>query len=71
MVQSVESLHSTVDTNYYMSKRYVLEVEVDEHGECFLTLPDELLEEAQWDVGDTIEYSEDIDGSIIMKKVVT
>lgn len=70
-MQSVESLHSTVDTNYYMSKRYVLEVEVDEHGECFLTLPDELLEEAQWDVGDTIEYSEDIDGSIIMKKVVT
>lgn len=70
-MQSVVRLHSIVETNYYMSKRYVLEVEVDEHGECFVTLPDDLLEEAQWDVGDTIEYSEDIDGSIIMKKVVT
>jgi bifunctional DNA-binding transcriptional regulator/antitoxin component of YhaV-PrlF toxin-antitoxin module len=52
-----------------MSKRYVLTVEVDEHGECYLQLPDELLEEAQWDVGDVLEYSEDIDGSIIITKV--
>jgi bifunctional DNA-binding transcriptional regulator/antitoxin component of YhaV-PrlF toxin-antitoxin module len=54
-----------------MSKRYVLEVEVDEHGECFVTLPDQLLEDAQWDVGDVLEYSEDIDGSIIITKFVS
>ncbi len=57
--------------NERMSKRYVLNVEVDEHGECFVTLPDQLLEDAQWDVGDVLEYSEDIDGSIIITKVVT
>lgn len=50
-------------------KRYVLEVQEDEHGECYVTFPDELLEETGWVEGTTLEWSEEIDGSIILKKV--
>ncbi|MBT5122851.1 MAG: AbrB/MazE/SpoVT family DNA-binding domain-containing protein [Euryarchaeota archaeon] len=53
-----------------MSKRYVLEVEVDEHGECFVTLPDEMLEETGWDVGTELEWLEETDGSIILKEIL-
>jgi len=53
-----------------MSKRYVLEVQEDEYGDVFVTLPDELLEEAGWDVGDVLEYEEDIDGSVILHKII-
>ncbi len=53
-----------------MSKRYVLEVEVDEHGECYITLPDEMLEETGWDVGTELDWSEEIDGSIILKEIL-
>jgi len=52
-----------------MSKRYVLEVQEGDDGEVFVQLPDELLEEAGWREGDTLEYSEDIDGTIMLKKV--
>tara|TARA_Y100000004_G_scaffold193124_1_gene255059 strand:+ start:491 stop:655 length:165 start_codon:yes stop_codon:yes gene_type:complete len=52
-----------------MSKRYVLEVQEDEHGEVFVELPEELLEEAGWLVGDVLEYSEETDGSIRLEKV--
>lgn len=51
-----------------MSKRYILPVEEDEHGDCFITLPDELLDETGWVCGDELEYTEEIDGSIIIKK---
>jgi bifunctional DNA-binding transcriptional regulator/antitoxin component of YhaV-PrlF toxin-antitoxin module len=51
-------------------KRYVLEVQEDEHtGECYVTFPDELLEETGWVEGTTLEWSEEIDGSIVLKKV--
>ena len=49
-------------------KRYVLQVEEDAAGECFITLPDELLAETGWLEGTELEWSEEIDGSIILKK---
>jgi hypothetical protein len=52
-----------------MSKRYTIPVEEDEHGECFITLPEELLDETGWVEGDLLEYTEEIDGSIYIKKV--
>jgi len=54
---------------YQMSKRYVLEVQEGDDGEVFVQFPDELLEEAGWREGDYLEYSEDIDGTIMLKKV--
>ena len=64
-----KTLHTRVDRNSVMSKRYVLNVEVDEHGECFLTLPDELLDEMGWAEGTELDWSEDIDGTVILKKL--
>ena len=40
-----------------------------EHGECYVTFPDELLEETGWVEGTELEWSEEIDGSIVLKKV--
>jgi|TARA_B100000073_G_scaffold99144_1_gene78810 bifunctional DNA-binding transcriptional regulator/antitoxin component of YhaV-PrlF toxin-antitoxin module len=50
-------------------KRYILEVEVDEHGECFITLPDEMLDETGWDVGTMLEWEEETDGSIVLHQI--
>jgi bifunctional DNA-binding transcriptional regulator/antitoxin component of YhaV-PrlF toxin-antitoxin module len=50
-----------------MSKRYVLEVDVDDHGECFLTLPDEMLNEMGWSEGTLLEWSEDEYGTVMLK----
>ena len=50
-------------------KRYILEVEVDEHGECFITLPDEMLDETGWNVGTMLEWEEETDGSIVLHEI--
>jgi len=64
----LKTLHTRVDRNSTMSKRYVLPVEVDEHGECFITLPDELLDEMGWTEGTELYWSEDIDGAVILRE---
>lgn len=47
---------------------YILEVEEDENGESFLTLPDELIEELGWQEGDVLDW--DVRGNgIILTKV--
>lgn len=51
-----------------MSKRFTVPVEVDEEDNCFVTLPDEVLQDLGWYEGMMVEWSEDIDGSIILKK---
>jgi hypothetical protein len=59
-----------MDIDIMDMKRYVLEVQEDEHtGECYVTFPDELLEETGWVEGTALEWSEEIDGSIVLKKV--
>lgn len=51
-----------------MSRRFTLPVEVDEEDNYFITLPEEVLEDLGWYEGVNLEWSEDIDGSIILKK---
>jgi bifunctional DNA-binding transcriptional regulator/antitoxin component of YhaV-PrlF toxin-antitoxin module len=51
-----------------MSNRYTLQIDSDEHGELFITFPDFLLEDLGWMVGDVVEYVEENDGSLIIKK---
>jgi bifunctional DNA-binding transcriptional regulator/antitoxin component of YhaV-PrlF toxin-antitoxin module len=47
---------------------YILEVEEDENGENFITLPDELIEELGWQEGDVLDW--DVRGNgIILTKV--
>ena len=51
-----------------MSKRFTVPVEVDEDDQCFVTLPEELLQDLGWYEGMAVEWSEDIYCSIILKK---
>lgn len=47
---------------------YILEVEEDENGEPFITLPDELIEELGWQEGDVLDW--DVRGNgIVLSKV--
>ena len=62
-------IDNTKDAVPVMSKRYVLPVEEDEHGECFLTLPDEMLDETGWVEGTLLQWIEETDGSIILRAV--
>ena len=52
-----------------MSKRYTIPVQVDESDNPFITFPEELIEELGWIEGDVLEWSEDIDGTILLKKI--
>lgn len=53
-----------------MSKSWVLDVQHnDETDETFIQLPDELMKEAGWNLGDDIEWIDNKDGSWTMKKV--
>ena len=52
-----------------MSKRYTLEIHEDEYGEIYLQLPDELLSEFDWEVGDVLEYTDETDGSLCLSRV--
>ena len=61
-------LHKTVHARCSM-KRYTLDVKENEDGECYLDLPNELLEELGWQEGDLLEYTEDEYGSLLLKKV--
>lgn len=68
-ITKISKIIDNVELNSSDMKRYVLDVHEDEHGECFITLPEELLEETGWGEGTNLEWSEEIDGSIILKKV--
>jgi len=47
---------------------YILEVEEDENGDPFITLPDETREELGWQEGDVLEW--DVKGNgIVLSKV--
>jgi bifunctional DNA-binding transcriptional regulator/antitoxin component of YhaV-PrlF toxin-antitoxin module len=47
---------------------YILEVEQDENGEPFITLPDEILEDLGWQEGDVLDW--DVRGNgIVLSKV--
>ena len=50
-------------------KKWVLPVELDPSGECFIIFPDDLLEAATLKEGDTVEWINQDDGSYLMKKV--
>jgi bifunctional DNA-binding transcriptional regulator/antitoxin component of YhaV-PrlF toxin-antitoxin module len=47
---------------------YILEVEEDENGEPFITLPEEVIEDLGWEEGDVLNW--DVKGNgIILTKV--
>ena len=46
---------------------YILEVQEDENGEPFITLPDELIEELGWLEGDLLDWDIHANGIILSK----
>ena len=51
-----------------MNKTWTLEVQQHEDGDFFIEFPDEVLEGAGWETGDTIEWIDNKDGSWTLKK---
>ena len=48
---------------------YTLKVEQNEAtGECFILLPEDLLEQMDWTEGDNIKWIDNRDGSFTLKK---
>jgi len=49
-------------------KRFVVPVEEDESGECYFNIPEEVLEDLGWNVGDILEYSDEGDGTLLITR---
>jgi|TARA_B100000035_G_scaffold142177_1_gene120975 hypothetical protein len=50
-----------------MSRRFILTIDEDDHGDLFVTLPDELTEELGWLIGDTLQYQVDDETLVVTK----
>jgi bifunctional DNA-binding transcriptional regulator/antitoxin component of YhaV-PrlF toxin-antitoxin module len=46
---------------------YILEVQEDSNGDCFLELPDELIESLGWQEGDLLDWDVRSNGIILSK----
>lgn len=46
-----------------MTNSYIAPVEADSNGELILVLPDELMEEMKWNVGDQLVWSKNEDNT--------
>jgi len=46
---------------------YILEVQEDSNGDCFLELPDELIESLGWQEGDLLHWDVRSNGIILSK----
>ena len=44
-----------------MSKRFTLTIQEDEYGDPVIYLPNEVIEELDWTINDTLEYNTDND----------
>jgi hypothetical protein len=53
-----------------MKKTWTVEVELDEHGEPALTLPEDMIKQIGWKIGDIIRWSRQDDGSWILERVL-
>ena len=49
-------------------KRYTLDILEDDDFNAYVNLPEELLRETGWMAGDVLEYEEDLEGNIILKR---
>ena len=53
-----------------MSESYTVEVQVNEDGEYFIEIPDDILNSLDLDFGDTVEWTDRGDGSFALTKVL-
>ena len=52
-----------------MKKTWTVEVELDEHDEPALTLPEDMIKQIGWKIGDIIRWSRQDDGNWILEQV--
>lgn len=52
-----------------MAKSWIVDVQENEKGECFIEFPPESIEELGWKEGDTVAWNDNKDGSYTLKKV--
>lgn len=50
--------------------KYFSEVQVNEDGEYYIVIPDDLIKELNWDVGDIIEWVIEGNSVILRKEVI-
>jgi len=46
---------------------YILEVQEDENGDCYILLPDDVIEELGWEEGDVLNWDVRGDGIALSK----
>ena len=44
-------------------------IEIDSEGNYFITLPDALIAQVGWNIGDTLEWLDQGDGSFILQRI--
>lgn len=49
--------------------KYTSKIEVDENGEYFMVIPDELMQELDWKIDDNIKWVIEGDSVILCKEV--
>jgi bifunctional DNA-binding transcriptional regulator/antitoxin component of YhaV-PrlF toxin-antitoxin module len=47
---------------------YQTKIEMDASGEAYFQIPDELWETLGWEIGDTIDWTDNKDGSYTLRK---
>lgn len=51
--------------------KHIVTLEEDDNGDLVLPLSEEILEQVGWQIGDTIQWIDNNDGTWTMKKIVT
>jgi bifunctional DNA-binding transcriptional regulator/antitoxin component of YhaV-PrlF toxin-antitoxin module len=46
---------------------YILEIQEDENGDCYITLPDEVVDELGWQEGDILNWNVKGNGIVLSK----
>lgn len=46
---------------------YIVEVQEDENGDCYITLPDEVIEDLGWQEGDILGWDVQGEGIVLSK----
>ena len=49
--------------------QYTIPVSEDENGDMIITFPDELMEQMNWQIGDSLEWSDNEDGTWSLRKL--
>ena len=49
--------------------QYTIPVSKDEDGDMIITFPDELMEQMDWQIGDSLEWSDNEDGTWSLRKL--